>query len=188
MARPPVNLTPYKRQIISWIRMKISQDIIIQQLERRYNIHVSLRTLQRRIDSWNAFHRITTKDTPYLRSQIAILFRLNCTDEEIALELGSRDISISVRAIERIRKELGLLRRMLVTERVELDKQVFHILKEELDQGAIEGYGRGLLHIYFKKMGYLVTRYVKSFRTQFPTFRKQIHGTNHTTGTLYFIC
>jgi hypothetical protein len=53
---------------------------------------------------------------------------------------------------------MGFVRRMSVFERKALDQQLFDVLKEELDDGRIAGYGKGLLYSYFKHQGRLVTR------------------------------
>jgi hypothetical protein len=62
--------------------------------------------------------------------------------------------------VTRLRKEIGLLRRMGVFERNERDAQLFQVLQEELNDRRIEGYGRRLLHDYFRKNGQLVTQYL----------------------------
>ena len=60
----------------------------------------------------------------------------------------------------RLRKEIGLLRRIGVFERNERDAQLFQVLQEELNNRRIEGYGRRLLYDYFRKNRQLVTQYL----------------------------
>jgi hypothetical protein len=47
---------------------------------------------------------------------------------------------------------------MHTINREAMDAQLFWVLKEELDDGRIEGYGRSLLYTYFKRQGRLVAR------------------------------
>ena len=93
------------------------------------------------------------------RASIAILFRLNCTDVEIVVELADCGYTITLTRVKRIRIEMGLRRRMSVFDRQARDAQLFEILKAELDEGHLEGYSRRHLYTYFKKRGQLVTRY-----------------------------
>jgi hypothetical protein len=62
--------------------------------------------------------------------------------------------------VTRLRKEIGLLRRIGVFKRNKRDAQLFQVLQEELNNGRIEGYSQRLLHDYFRKNRQLVTRYL----------------------------
>jgi hypothetical protein len=65
---------------------------------------------------------------------------------------------ISIWAVIRIRKQMGLVRRINVFDRKAMDKQMFEVLERELDDGRIAGYGRRHLYVYFRRQGHLVTR------------------------------
>ena len=58
----------------------------------------------------------------------------------------------------RIRKSQGLVRRMTPFERFRSDERLFEVLKQELETGSVEGYGRGLLYTHFRTNGHLVTQ------------------------------
>jgi hypothetical protein len=158
MPRITIDLTPYKAEIIQWARTKVTSIEISQRLRAQYDIQTCEKTIDRRLRIWGIQRRQTTHDTPVLRASIAMLFRLNCTDEEILDELIDNGFQIKKTGIKRIRLELGLARKMHTLDREAMDAQLFGVLKEELDDGRIEGYGRGLLYTYFKRQGRLVTR------------------------------
>ena len=65
---------------------------------------------------------------------------------------------ISIWTITRIRKQIGLVRRMNIFNRKAIDEQMFEVLQRELDDGRITGYGRRHLYVYFRRQGYLVTQ------------------------------
>ena len=82
--------------------------------------------------------RITINLTPY---KADIIFD----------KLIDSGFQIKKTGIKRIRLELGLARKMHTLDREAMDAQLFGVLKEELDDGHIEGYRRGLLYTYFKR-------------------------------------
>ena len=159
MPRPRIDLDLIRAHIVSWTQAHHTTEEIAQNIETTFGWTVSERTLYRRLNSWGIRRRVIAEDTPNLRAQIAILFRMSCTDDEIVIELQYCGININTYQVTRLRREMGLLRRLSVFERAERDTQLFEILREELDSGRIEGYGRRLLRDYFQKMGHLVTRY-----------------------------
>jgi hypothetical protein len=159
MASRDATIDDMKQHIINWACTNVRTDEIIRRLRDEWGIKTSRRTVFRRLEEWGTHRRILTEDTPLLRASIAILFRLNCTDEEIVEELVDCGYNTSLTAVKRIRVSMGLLRRMNLFDRQARDAQLFEILKAELDEGHIEGYGRRHLYTYFKKRGQLATRY-----------------------------
>jgi hypothetical protein len=159
MPRPRIDLDLIRAHIISWTQAHHTTEEIAQNIETTFGWTVSERTIYRRLESWGIRRRVTAEDTPNLRAQIAILFRMSCTDDEIVIELQYCRYNINKTQVTRLRREMGLLRRLSVFEREERDTQLFEILREELDNGRIEGYGRRLLRDYFQKNGQLVARY-----------------------------
>ena len=59
----------------------------------------------------------------------------------------------------RIRKELGLYRRLSLFERAQQEEQPRVIIASKLNDGGIKGYGRRLLYTHFRTMGVNATRY-----------------------------
>jgi hypothetical protein len=65
---------------------------------------------------------------PLICAQIAILFRLSNTDEETLEDLTDMGYRISIWSIARIRKRIGLVRRINVFDKKAIDKQMFKVL------------------------------------------------------------
>jgi hypothetical protein len=117
MAPPKINLDCLRANITLWARTNKSSAQIIEKLRQEHGIRVNSRTLERRLRDWQVRRRVITDDCPKLRAQIAILFRMNCSDDEMVTELVYCRYRINKTQVARLRKELGLLRRMGVLER-----------------------------------------------------------------------
>jgi hypothetical protein len=76
--------------------------------------------------------------------------------------LQQEGYAIGKTTVERIRVAQGCKRRMTVWERADADKKLWDIVKEELDKGTIEGYGKELLQKYFRTKGHATSRYIYS--------------------------
>jgi hypothetical protein len=83
----PIDLAPYRTQIIEWARTNVAYEEIAKRLRNLHKIAVDKRTIKRRLQQWDVNIRTTTVDTPLLRAQITILFRLGNTDEETLEDL-----------------------------------------------------------------------------------------------------
>jgi hypothetical protein len=146
MVRPTYDLESYKdEKIIDWFQHGITVDIIVERLNQQFQVLCSCRTIQRRLQKWGIYQRTITQDTSELRAQIAILFHANLSDTNIVRALKQSGVSIEVTAVVRIRKNQGLIRRMTPFERPRSDERLFDILKKELENGRVEGFGRDLL-------------------------------------------
>ena len=69
-----------------------------------------------------------TLDTPLIRAQIAILFRLGNIDKETFKDLTNMGYRISIQFIARIKKRIGLIRRINVFNKKVINKQIFKVL------------------------------------------------------------
>jgi hypothetical protein len=83
----------------------------------------------------------------------------NLSDDEIAFALGQQGWRVHRRTIARIRISQGLVRRFSAFQRQVAVDALWDIIKKELDDGAIEGYGRRLLQVHFKRLGCQLSRY-----------------------------
>jgi hypothetical protein len=160
MPRPRMDLDLIRAYIISWIQAHHITEEIAQNIETTFGWTVSERTIYQWLQFWGIRRCIIAQDTPNLYAQIAILFRISYTDNKIVIELQYYRYNINKFQVTHLRREIGLLRQIDVFERKERDTQLFEVLREELDNGRIEGYGRRLLHDYFRKNGQLVARYL----------------------------
>jgi hypothetical protein len=97
------------------------------------------------------------------------MYRLGDTDEEMVEDLEDLGFRVSITRVTRIRRKLGLVRRITALDRQEADAQLFDILRAELDDGRIAGYRRRHLQLYFRQQGQLVTRYASNTSLFLPT-------------------
>jgi hypothetical protein len=148
--RHSINLLPYRDAIIKWACTNVSHKIIIIRLKDLWKIDVNARIIECRLREWNVQARTQTADTPFLRAQITILYYLGDIDKEILEDLEDCGYTASITRVVRIRKKLGLIRRMTIIDRQAADEQLFAILQSELNNGRVIGYERRYLHVYFR--------------------------------------
>ena len=117
MASEDASIDDMKHHIINWARTNVRTDEIVRRLRDDQRIKTSERTVYRRLDEWSFHRRVRTEDTPLLRASIIILFRLNCTDVEMVVELADCGYTITLTGVKRVRIEMGLRRRMSVFDR-----------------------------------------------------------------------
>jgi hypothetical protein len=72
--------------------------------------------------------------------------------------LHKEGFSISARALQNIRLQIGLRRRINVENIDEVEVILKEIVQKELDKGSIEGYGRGHLYTRFRSQMHIVSR------------------------------
>jgi hypothetical protein len=159
MPAAKINLDLYKEEIIQLYLDSPSAESIPPHLLRRYNVRVSLKTIKRRLTEWGITKRIRTEDSPQLRARISALFFECCaTDKEMMYILKKEGYRISEWSLRNIRKKLGLNRRVSRFNREEADRRLREVVQEELDNGLIEGYGRGYLYHHFRNQMHIVSR------------------------------
>jgi hypothetical protein len=159
--RTIVDLSLYKAQIIIWFQDENKTALeIVQLLRESYDKQVALRTVQRRLKDWNITKRTRAENTATLRARIAYMFCiLGFTDSEILHALKHEGYRIEMTSLVRIRREQKLWRRLSVFDWAALEEQLREAIKDELDKGSIEGYGRRLLYTHFRTTGFIATRF-----------------------------
>jgi hypothetical protein len=162
MPRPTLDLQPFKGLITTWFHDGLSSEDIAKKLTNEYNTPCATRTIKCHLSEWGTTKRVRVKETAALRIQIANMFYMNFPDHIIIRSLQQEGYTIGKTTVERIRKAQGCKRRMTVWERVEADKKLWDIVKEELDKGTIEGYGKELLQKYFRTKGHATSWYIYS--------------------------
>jgi hypothetical protein len=162
MPTPTIDLQPYKGIITNWFHDNFTADDIAKKLAIDHNIVCTARTIQRRLREWGTTKRARVKETAALRIKIANMFYMNFPDHIIVRSLQQEGYAIGKTTVERIRVAQGCKRRMTVWERADADKKLWDIVKEELDKGTIEGYGKELLQKYFRTKGHATSRYIYS--------------------------
>src|SRR4051794_24596867 len=134
---PPIDLEAHKDTIISLYLQGYSAEDVRQHLFDQ-GVKVGDRTLRTRLNLWNISKKIHTDDTLELRLRIAALF-YQCAfkDEDILEVLRQEGFTIQPRALRRIRKKMGLVRR-LGKDREEADTKLLAVVQAELNKGKIE--------------------------------------------------
>jgi len=160
MPRTPIDLDAHKDTIISLYLQGHSVDDVRQHLFDQ-GIKLGDRTLRTRLSQWNISKKIHTDDTPELRLRIATLF-YQCAfkDEDILDVLRQEGFKIQPRALRRIRKKMGLIRRLPGRDREEADKKLLAVVEAELNKGKIEAFGRSHLYYHFRSQQHIVSRFV----------------------------
>lgn len=159
--RPSIDLSFLKDVIISQFQNGMTAADISSYIYTNYEVNVEQKTIRRRLLHWGVRKRLRTNDTPQLRARIAVLFYQCClTDHDILNALKKEGYSVSTTALVRIRKELGMKRRINPGDADAADHAIQEVVQRELDNGFIEGLGRGNLFSYFRSQMHIVSRYV----------------------------
>jgi hypothetical protein len=95
-----------------------------------------------------------------LKRRIKILyFQVGLDDKDMLIELKRQGFHIGPYTLVRLRFQLGLRRRIRdPTEQKEAESVVQALIKEGLQSGAIDGYGKQYLYIHFRQMGMNIAR------------------------------
>jgi hypothetical protein len=169
MPKPQIDLNPFQDLITTWFNDGISTENIAQRLQNEHNTSCTDRTIRRRLKDWGVTQRVRIKETAALRLKIASMFYMNFPDDIIVRALNEEGYQIGKSTVVRIRKAQDCKRWMTAWERVEANSELWNIVQEELDKGTIEGYGKELLHKYFRTKGLNTTRYCSLYIVQYNT-------------------
>ena len=147
----PINLSLYRAQIIKQARINVKYEEIAKRLQDLHRIAIDQRTIKRRLQQQDVKVKTIILNMPLFCAQIAIFFRLSNTNKETLKDLINMGYQTSIQTIKRIRKEIGLIRRINVFDKKAIDKQMFKVLQRELDNRLIAGYSKRHLHVYFRQ-------------------------------------
>ena len=161
MPRPTIDLDSYKEFIReSYIDNDIDLDTIRIQLQQIYNVTVSLRALRGRLKTWDIQKRQQSDDNPELRYRIITLFFDVGLDDTTMLDVLQREgYQIGIWKLQRLRKEMGMIRRVSPFDTEAVRAQTLDIVQKELEKGTILPYGRRLLYDHFQSEGHIISRY-----------------------------
>ncbi|KAF3392417.1 hypothetical protein F1880_008931 [Penicillium rolfsii] len=155
-----IDLSPYKGEIVDLFNQQETSEAICMELARRHSINISHSTLTRRLRDWG-LRRLpsNTADNQALCDRIRFLVCDNLSDKEILPILRHEGFKIASITLKRLRQQLGLrLRTNDPGARALQEKQMREVLQQEIQDGKIEGYGRGLLHTYLRQKGHVFPR------------------------------
>lgn len=160
MVRPQIDLDSYKDLITTLFNRQKTNQEICSELARLHIIEIAPRTLRRRLQQWG-FRRLPSKtaDNTALCERVRSLICDNLSDREILLTLHREGFQISLDTLRKLRQQLGLRRRTDDPEAQRIqENQIIEVLRQEIQDGSIEGYGRGLLYTHLRQKGYVFPR------------------------------
>src|SRR5438045_4155779 len=99
-------------------------------------------------------------ETVALCLKIAGMFYMNFSDDATVHALNEEGCPIGKTTVIQIQKAQGCKWQLTIWEQAEADLQLWEIIKKELDEGNIEGYGKELLYRYFRTKGINTTQYL----------------------------
>lgn len=172
MPRARINYDPWREFIIERLSNGVAHLDLCNELAEKYGVTISRRTLQRQLAAWNVQTRRQTR-TDYrtannledLRVRIAHTFHiLRLSDKEACAILEAEGYTIGRQRYARLRKELGLYKRVPAEKQDEAEAAIEAVLKKELDTSVVETYGRRHLYSYLRSKYNVVGRSVTSER------------------------
>ena len=159
--RKAIDLEPYRDEIISLYSSSTSVDLIRTSLQEKYNLQISKRTLENRLQQWEIRRQDRTiASNPLLHARIRVLFfQVGLEDKELLSVLQRDGFCISSRTLERLHTQLGLFRRVRDPLAQQLQREeMLEVLVREAERGVIQGYGKELLHRHIRSKGYIIGR------------------------------
>jgi hypothetical protein len=159
MAPSAIPLDQYREVITeNYLGGVDAEDLALLLLEK-YQVEVSVRTIQRRLQDWGVKKLVRVVYSQELRlAIISLYFEFRANDVVMLHILHSRGFKIAECSLYRLRRSMGLKRRVSVFQREESDDELRRVVEEELDNGQIEAYGRTLLDSHFPSHGFNFAR------------------------------
>lgn len=157
MVRTQIDLSPYKDEIVDLFNQQETSEVICTKVAQRYSINISHSTPTRRLRDWG-LRRLpsNTADNQALCDRIRFLVCDNLSDKEILPILHHEGFKVASITLKRLRQQLGLrLRTNDPRARALQEQQIKEVVQQEIQDGKIEGFGRGLLHTYLRQKGHV---------------------------------
>jgi transposase len=159
MGRPTCDVDQYQEEISDLYQSGQTVDSIARELLSEYNFDVNPRTIQRRLKEWGLTRRIRVKHTNELENQILVLFyQCGLSDKDMLYVLQKQGYRINARTLGNLRRRIGLKRRIDPNKLDDVEDAIKTAVQNELNEGSIEGLGRGHLYTYFRSKMHNVSR------------------------------
>lgn len=162
---PAVDLTAWEAPIQQWILVEGLQHADVLSRLRENGVSIGRATLARRLVEWNVLTRPNTTGFDQepaqqeLEDRIRFIFtKLRLTEKKTLETLKSEGFVIGPSALRRIRKELGLFKRVEAEDQAEVNQTIEQTLRRKYDLGHIENYGRRNLQTHMRKQFNFVGR------------------------------
>lgn len=159
--RPPIVLDDRREWITERVAAGITQEEIRRELEEQHGVKIGRSKLMQQLATWNiTARRPAYKDSEELRERVAHCFHvLRFTDEKTRELLEKEGYNIGEKRIARLRKEMGLLKRIPASERDDAEAAIAQLLHQELKDGnKIRELGRQQLYKHIRSRYNVVGR------------------------------
>ena len=124
-----IDLSLYRDDIAQMVQRGLAINEIHEWLMYRKRVPVSKRTLESRISNWGIGSEPRTMLSVELLELVIELYHLNVTDGETTEILILEGYRITYYTLGRVRRQLGLKKRIPPEKRDEIELQIAHILK-----------------------------------------------------------
>ena len=157
---PKIDLSQWQNELRQWVKDGKEQEEIRAELLNQ-GIKVGRTALVNKLAELGIrARRPKIRDTPTLRARIAVLFyQVRLKDEQLVRILEYDGFSIGLKRLRTIRTDMGLRKQIQRGQAEAVEQQIRKVLKEELDQGNVEDYGRKHLYTYMRQKYNLIGRY-----------------------------
>jgi hypothetical protein len=157
--RVPVDLAVWHDQIVVWFAASWTLEDVRTAIKNITEVSFSKRTFQRRLQELHISPRPCIQYSTALRTRITYIFSaLRLTDAATIEILNIDGFKLSIRTLRRIRKEMGLLKRLRLDDAEELIQYLIMLVATELDNNDASNFGRGNFYTYMRSKYNIVGR------------------------------
>lgn len=154
-----IDLAVWEQHIRRWIDEGKTYDEMRHTIFLETGTAVAPMTWKRRLQEMDISIRTRVQDTPQVRAVIIHSFAaLRSTDEQTSEELEDCGYTVSARSVGRIRRDMGLLKRVKRENFEEVEVLLRNLLRHELDDNEITGYGMGNVYTHMRSKYCVVGR------------------------------
>lgn len=163
MNLPSKNLELHKCEICDLYQDGKKLDDLCKHLLEQHNVKCSKATLQRKVHSWGIYKRPRRDKSDDVKQIILEEFYQNmATDEEMLDIILGRGFSMSMRALQRLRRELGCTRRAEEEAWVKTKEKLQEKLEKDMQHGEMGSYQHQTMQEHVRALGFSVGRYDSS--------------------------
>ncbi|KAF6238641.1 hypothetical protein HO173_003147 [Letharia columbiana] len=161
MGRPKKDVESHREFILSLHDQGTEYQEILRILSTQRGLSISRDVLMKNLRAWDKrrYDAPPCRDEKLRNSLIMFLFlKQNANDEEILVDLESRDLAVTPRKLRRLRIDMGLRRRRKLKDARFQDEEIIRIMKEHLNEGVIGDWGLTHLYAYFRRNSIIISR------------------------------
>lgn len=168
------NLDHCRDWIVSRYKKGVSLECILDELQQKYNLEPSRRTLNRRLREWNIEPNQVRSDlTKECRNRCRYLFfEHGLSDKQLVRHLRLDGFKISLNGVVRIRSEFGLSRRWdpdALEKKLDEVRQFFE--HEQITENVVARMGYRMLYVHLRQRQYNLPR-----DALFKIYAEEFHG------------